>query len=280
MPRPPKQPLSAKAYAIISLCGLVAAVSTFIYFNRAIADQHRSDQLYYIVLLISGLGAGSFLFGTMRSYAVYVGKHLPGTIELGGPIIAAILVIYGGFKLVPAPEAEFNIKVQLKNVDGPSTDISGSLIWIKNTDLKQKKMDAADMVADFIDIPAKYLNRKMQFGMNFPGYELAYPDSGYLLNQDAFVVLPVRRDNTLAEIRGNIIDEDGNALNGVIVQLSASNVADTTEANGVFVLSIAPNLRQDSVGLFCFKKGYESKLVTAYPSSGQRPIYKLMRSSK
>jgi hypothetical protein len=70
------------------------------------------------VLLPLGLAAAGFLFGVLRSYASYRGKHLGGVLELGGPIIAAAMVVIGGFVLVPSP-ATFPITVYVHGERGP-----------------------------------------------------------------------------------------------------------------------------------------------------------------
>jgi hypothetical protein len=59
--------------------------------------------LYYVVLVPLGLSVAAFLFGVLRSYAVYTGKVAGGNLELGGPIVGFLLVVILGFVLVPDP---------------------------------------------------------------------------------------------------------------------------------------------------------------------------------
>ena len=67
--------------------------------------------LYYIVLFPLGLCAAVFLFGVVRSFARYKGEQYGGTLELGGPIVAFVLVVGGGFVLVPKPPSTFPLTV-------------------------------------------------------------------------------------------------------------------------------------------------------------------------
>jgi hypothetical protein len=59
-----------------------------------------TGNLFYIVLSPMGLTATGFLFGVVRSHARYSGKQLGGMLELGGPIVAFLLVVILGFVLV------------------------------------------------------------------------------------------------------------------------------------------------------------------------------------
>jgi hypothetical protein len=90
-------------YAVISLicslCG-VGILSLMILNADLLGRLGLTGNLYYLVLLPMGLAASGFLFGVLRSYARYSGKQLGGMLELGGPIVAFLLVVILGFVLV------------------------------------------------------------------------------------------------------------------------------------------------------------------------------------
>ena len=77
-----------------------------------------AGNLYYLVLVPMGLAAAGFLFGVLRSYARYSGKQLGGMLELGGPIVAFLLVLILGFVLVK-PAATFPFTVYVQGKAGP-----------------------------------------------------------------------------------------------------------------------------------------------------------------
>jgi hypothetical protein len=60
-----------------------------------------TGKLFYLVLIPMALAAALFLFGVLRSVAIYRGQSFGGTIEMSGPIIAAVLVVWGGFTVPP-----------------------------------------------------------------------------------------------------------------------------------------------------------------------------------
>ena len=278
MANSPRQPLKAKIYAIISFVGLVGAIATFILFTNSLIDDTRQNMFYYMILCVLGLSVASFLFGAMKSYAKYKGENLPGVLELGGPIVAAALVVYGGSRMMP-DRANFNIKTQLKMINGNASDLKDGRLFISDLDLEHKAIDLTDMQVDFSRIPAENIGKKIKFALNVNGYQLAYPDSTYILSADAMITLAVKRDNTLSEIKGRVFDENDNLIAGVIISVGTTTNADTTDNNGVFRLPIPPEEQADSVELFLVKPGYQTEVHTVYPSSKTPPVFKLTKST-
>jgi hypothetical protein len=102
-PEPPDQLL---LYATLSLvCFLLGAGLLFLMISKVetLAAFGLTGRLFYLVLIPMGLAAAGFLFGVLRSTAIFRGQRFGGTLELGGPIIAAALVVWGGLTL-PPPE--------------------------------------------------------------------------------------------------------------------------------------------------------------------------------
>ncbi len=99
-----RQPLSPLTYTFISMGGFVIGISLlllFIFKSDNLISQGIDEKVFYILLLPLGLSVAAFLFGAMRAYATFKGKVLGGLLELGGPIVASVLVVVGGFMLVP-----------------------------------------------------------------------------------------------------------------------------------------------------------------------------------
>lgn len=111
-------------YAVISvisfLCGVVFLV-LIIWKAYLLARLGLTGNLFYIVLLPMGLAAAGFLFGVVRSYARYSGKQLGGMLEMGGPIVAFLVVVILGFVLVPAAQEPTAKDVRMRySVEGQS----------------------------------------------------------------------------------------------------------------------------------------------------------------
>ena len=96
--------VSPWAYALMTLVGLLIATGLlflFIFKGNELVALGFSEKVFYVLLIPLGLASGAFLFGAMRSRAVYKGKILSGALELGGPAVLSVLAVIGGFLLVP-----------------------------------------------------------------------------------------------------------------------------------------------------------------------------------
>ena len=112
---------SALFYATLGLAGLVFAVGIGFYIaqNASVLVANRiTSQAYYILLIVMGLSAAIFLFGVLRSTATLTGNQYGVAFDLGGPIVAAVLVVLGGFLLIPPFPEDFNLIVRFTNNDG------------------------------------------------------------------------------------------------------------------------------------------------------------------
>ncbi len=103
----PNQPLSAKDYATVGFVTILFGVSLlilFVVFAPKLIPTGMVDQFYYILLLVWGLVCAITLFGVMKTYARLTYKRVGLVVELGGPAVVALLVVVGGFWLVPRQE--------------------------------------------------------------------------------------------------------------------------------------------------------------------------------
>src|SRR3954471_9826781 len=64
-----------------------------------------NSSAYFFLLVPLSLAAAGFLFGALRSHAKYSGKAYGGTLELGGPVLVLVIVIYLGYKFRPTDDA-------------------------------------------------------------------------------------------------------------------------------------------------------------------------------
>ena len=109
-------------YAVISLiCFLCAAgiLALLLWKGDQLVTWGLTGNLYYLVLLPIGLLVAGFLFGMLRAHASYKGKQFGDGLGLRGPIVAFLLVVIGGFWLVPS-EVIFPLTVYAQGEAGPS----------------------------------------------------------------------------------------------------------------------------------------------------------------
>ncbi len=82
--------MSAMAYAIIALIGLAIGIGLcffYVYEVPGMVASGTKDQIFYLLLIPWGLACAAFLFGAMRSVALYRNQHVSGVLQLGGPVV-------------------------------------------------------------------------------------------------------------------------------------------------------------------------------------------------
>jgi hypothetical protein len=168
------QPLSAMAYAIIALAGLIFAIGfTFFYVYQVpkLVESGTQGQVFYLLLIPWALSCAAFLFGTMRSYARFTYKHLGNFLELGGPVVLFCLVLIGGFKLVPPAPQTFDLTVRAHSADGRDPLITSGKITIELDTALNTQSIGPNGEADFKGIPPKFESATLRILPLVEGYE-------------------------------------------------------------------------------------------------------------
>jgi hypothetical protein len=109
-------------YAVIALISFLCGVGilSLVIWNADMLERlGLANNLYYLILLPMGLAAAGFLFGVLRSYALYSGKKLGRMLELRGSVVAFLLiVILGLINKPPVNEIKIGDKVFLRSQQG------------------------------------------------------------------------------------------------------------------------------------------------------------------
>jgi len=165
------QPLSAMAYAIIALSGLILAggfTVFYIYKVPKLVESGTQGQIFYLLLIPWALSCAAFLFGAMRAYARLTYKHLGTALELGGPVVLFCLVLIGGFKLVPPPPPTFDLAVRAHSSDTPL--ITKGQVTLELPGLPHANI-GPDGEANFKGISAQYKGKPIRVLPQIDGYE-------------------------------------------------------------------------------------------------------------
>ena len=267
---PDKQPMSAIFYAIISVVALIFSLGIlvlFIFMADDLVSKDLDQMVFYILLLPLGLSAGGFLFGVMRSYATYTGKTMGGSLTLGGPAVIVLLVVVGGFKLVPNTQS-FNLTVY---VHGPNSKqdllLKGRGEVIIDLEGDRRKADITELgEAYFKGIPSNFRGQDVPITVEAERVQMANPEKQYTLSKQVYVA--VEPDNSLAGLRGIVMDEEGDFMANV--RVSVDNIATQTDENGYFFLEIPPDKQRREQPLFLSKKGYITRNYTVKPETDEQ----------
>ena len=234
-----------------SLFFLVLAV-LMILFAPNITGAGITKSIYYIVLIPVGLASAAFLFGALRSSAKYSGKTSYGSIELTGPVVIFCLVVIGGYYFA-TPDSEFMITIRTNLVNEPDKILNhGSLILDIGEQRLDKQLNENGEVT-FAGVPSRYLGKSVNIIPQIKGYKIkgsnliSIPDDRII-----YLELEERKDSTV--LRGRVINETGNPVDSVIIDIESGLASSVTDEKGLFTV-IVPASKGETVLLTALKNG-------------------------
>lgn len=203
------QPLSATAYALIALAGLVMALGfTFFYVHEVprLVQSGTQGQVFYLLLLPWALSCAAFLFGVMRSYASLTYKDLGNFLELGGPVVLFCLVLVGGHKLVPSTPETFDLTVRAHSADGGDPIITSGKITIDFGTNRTEVVIDAKGEANFKGVPARFRDSALKVWPQVDGYE---EKPQYRKPEGQVLDLALERTQPVTVLIGSIVPPPG-----------------------------------------------------------------------
>lgn len=237
-------------YALISAITFVAALLILfllLWQAETLVKLGLVGKLYYLVLVPLGLCVAAFLFGTMKSVATYKGTQFGGVLELGGPVVAFILVLIFGFKLVPDQES-FTATVYVQR-EGPAKEsFHGGKVVLKLGGDRRSAI-ISDGAAYFSGIPANYRGQRVEALLEIPGYEATQPD---IKLEGEGVNLVVRAKE--AVFQGYVRSAAGHPLAGAQASLAGHGVK--SDATGYFKLNVPGAEAENGATLQVVAPGY------------------------
>ena len=230
----------------------LALAILMIIFAPNITGAGITKSIYYIVLIPVGLASAAFLFGALRSSAKYSGKSSYGSIELTGPVVIFCLVVIGGFYFA-TPDSEFLLTVRTSIVNEPEKILShGSLILDIGEQRLDKQLNENGEVS-FAGVPSRYLGKSVNIIPQIKGYRIKGSSSIKIPdNRVIYLELEERKDSTL--LRGRVINESGNPVDSVIIDIEGGLASSVTDENGLFTITV-PAAKGETVLLTALKNG-------------------------
>lgn len=176
------QPLTPKTYLLVTAVGLITVLGflvLYVYAASYLISNGLETRVYYFSLVILGLICAAFLFGAMRSYARYSGKQLSGTLELGGAVVGAAMVVVGGL-FFTEPAGTFDVTVRLNSENGERIQ-QGQVTLLLGRDSRTGYV-TQNGEADFKEVPVRFRNRPATIMTDVKGYRIADQQTGYTLS--------------------------------------------------------------------------------------------------
>jgi hypothetical protein len=267
-------PPNIAAYAIFSgvsfLFGMLILI-LIVWKAEMLIALGLTGNLFYVLLIPMGLASAGFLFGVLRSVAIYNSTSFGGTITLGGPVVAAALVVWGGFQLPPPPPTTFEVTVLVHGPGGPEDRPlrgKGSIIMVLDGDPHEKAIDPKG-AAYFVGIAAKHRNSKpVDIFLEADDFERADRAPRVLTGDTLY--LPIRKRG--GRVYGHILQKaNGQPLPMAIVEVAGYTAK--TDENGWFDIFVEGDHIDPTLTLYVRADGFASESKEANPGANEITLY-------
>ncbi len=241
-------------YASIALIALLVGLGLFgsmLFFAPTMALYGLTEQAWYVLLMFIGLCAATVSFGFFQSKALYEGQVLNGTLKLGGPIVAMLVVVVLGFWLVPNPGTPFDVTIFLEPVSKAEESVKGRLTLFVGVDPRTTDVGQHGE-ARFFQVPNNFRAQSVKVRLISDIYEFVDSGEKIILDKPTQTLKVRVKELTLS---GIVMDATGPVIGG---QVRLDQFSTTTDNAGNFRLTNLPaNLSSDQRQLQITKQGYE-----------------------
>jgi len=191
----PRAKKSAKYfYAGFSLVCLVIGLGVGWYLTQSklvVSSDQTAARGYYVLLAILALAAAGVLFGVLRSTASLKTNQFGAAIELGGPVVLAVLVVAGGFYATKQPD-EFALVIRLRGTPAV-TDAVDTYVTVDIGTRREHREFSRLGEANVPGIPVRFKNSVVPIEFQSAAYGLKAPMPSYKIPDDAVLYLDVVR---------------------------------------------------------------------------------------
>jgi hypothetical protein len=232
------QPESPRFYLAIALFSFLLSAILFValaYYSKRL-DLILGDRAFYLLLFPLAFSTAAFLFGVLHSWAVYNHTTVNSRLQLGGPVVVALLVIVGAFFLHGHSFFDYTISLDFDAAmkapagypkpESMQLSIKEGSIWV-NGNLN------GDGDFDFKHLDGSYKNSKVRIKFKSQFWKSS-SDSVVLSNDSQ--TLTIRPDGSLGTINGKVEDQNGIIIPGA--KVSYAGIDTTTDKDGNYTLFI------------------------------------------
>lgn len=183
---------SKRSFATISIISLFVSISLLLLLVFAKPLQFQGilqDRVFYILLISMGISSALFLYGILKSNPLLSGSSHSKKIQVGGPSFFAIMVILGGFWLIPK-DSYFDLTIRAiekKNGNIIYSDRKAEVKVFLPTGIREAYF-AKNGEAVIKAIPSELLNSEQKILTEIYYYKQSSKNSSYKLTSNVLEI--------------------------------------------------------------------------------------------
>jgi hypothetical protein len=140
---------------------------------------------------VLGIATAIFLFGVLRSTAAVTGNQFGYAIDLGGPIVAAVLVVVGGYHFTKPSAENFPLTVRLRGSQ-PAGDMAKDAWIIVDLEGRRDRVQMSMLgEATVKSVPVKLRNTEVPISFESATFRIKSPKDAYLIPANDVIYLEV-----------------------------------------------------------------------------------------
>lgn len=276
-PRPEERWPEILPYAFLSLGSFVAGLLLILLLlmnARRLVSLGLEGRFYFLALLPLALSVSAFLFGALRSSAIYIGKQVGGDLELRGAVAGFFIVMVLGLWIPRATHFPLTVYVHgQRGVHDLVLRKQGLVVLDLGGDRRAKPIgENGDAI--FPAIEAIYSGQLVHVFLEADDYELI--DSRPRELEGESLYLEVQRKE--AHVSGRAQDTQGEPIAGAAVNIK--NMTTTTGASGHFEIAIPRTMTDPEFTLQVTMTGYEAHREIVVPYGGEIVVILKKRETK
>lgn len=173
-----------------------------------------SGILFYIILIPFGLVSAGFLFGSLKSYAKASGKNIHGTLELGGPVVIFVLIMYGGiyFQNNFNKAASFTLHIYFYGDEHKAKKLNDGVVRLTTSGSPITKAINEEGVIS-ISLTSLYRGHNLSISPNINGYKQNQINTKVPEESDIIDVI-LEPEKYLTHVSGYVFNENGEIVSG------------------------------------------------------------------
>lgn len=251
----PPAPKNAKFSSYIGMLIIGLVLTSVILYYYLSHSTSINKQLFYLLLVLFGVGVSLLLFSTMKSIAKLTGQVTLGKYSFSGPVVGVIAIVVGYFYFNPQASL-ISVKVRVFDEKSKSPVGSGE-VKLYFREIKSHPLNSEGQ-AEFDEIQSGYIGRSIRYDILPTGLYMFSTDT-IIIPEDGLINLYIKKQFSIS-IAGKVETAGNIPIVDAEVAIRGTNHMTRTRTDGTFDLGVS-HFAEAKMELIVSANNYQDKPV-------------------